>query len=78
LESFQEFYNFERIHSGTAYTSPYLNFLQKEKEYKTEDMTPEQLIEAVKWASTGLIKDGLCEVIQEFFTQEQLLYQLIS
>lgn len=54
-------------------------FLQKEKEYsETEKMTPEQLLEAVKWTSTGLIKDGLCEIIQEFFTQEELLYKLIA
>jgi hypothetical protein len=38
LESFQEFYNFERIHSGTAYTSPYLNFLQKEKELNSSPL----------------------------------------
>jgi putative transposase len=32
LQKFMEFYNFERIHSGTKYTSPYLFLLQKEKE----------------------------------------------
>jgi hypothetical protein len=53
-------------------------YLQKEKEYKTENMTDEQLREAGKWASTGLIKDGLCEIIQKFFDQEQLLYKLIQ
>jgi hypothetical protein len=54
-------------------------FVQKEKEYSnTENMTDDQLVEAAKWASTGLIKDGLCEIIQEFFTQEKLLYKLIQ
>jgi putative transposase len=32
LQEFIEFYNFERIHSGTGYTSPYLFLLQKEDE----------------------------------------------
>jgi hypothetical protein len=54
-------------------------FLQKEKEYSnTDKMSMDQLLEAAKWASTGLIKDGLCEIIQEYFEQERLLYRLIS
>ena len=32
LQEFVEFYNFERIHSGTGYNSPYLFLLQKEEE----------------------------------------------
>ena len=54
-------------------------YLQKEKEYSNMDnMSMEQLQEAAKWASTGLIKDGLCEIIQEYFEQERLLYRLIQ
>ena len=55
-----------------------IDYLIKEKEYKTENMSIEQLLEAAKWASTGLIKDGLCEIIQEYFIQESLLYKLIQ
>lgn len=53
-------------------------YLQKEKEYKTEKMTMDQLTEAAKWTSTGMIKDGLCEIIQEYFNQQKLLYRLIQ
>ena len=54
-------------------------YLEKEKEYsEVAKMSVEQLTNAAKWASTGLIKDGLCEIIQEFFTQEELLYKLIQ
>ncbi len=31
LQEFVEFYNFDRIHSGTGYTSPYLFLLQREE-----------------------------------------------
>jgi hypothetical protein len=53
-------------------------YLRKEKEYKTEEMTLDELIQAAKWTSTGMIKDGLCEIIQEYFNQQKLLYKLIK
>jgi transposase InsO family protein len=34
MQEFQKFYNFERIHSGVGYTSPYKFLLKKEVDLK--------------------------------------------
>lgn len=53
-------------------------FIQKEKEYKTDEMSKRQIMEASKWVATGLKKDELCKYIQGFFDENKLLYRLIQ
>jgi len=38
MKKFMDFYNFERIHSGTNFKSPYVNFLQKEEAKKAPSL----------------------------------------
>jgi hypothetical protein len=52
-------------------------FLVKEKEFKTEEMSKEEILFAAKWVATGLKKDGLCKYIQQYFDANNLLYKLV-
>jgi hypothetical protein len=53
-------------------------FLQKEKEFDTDNMSKAEIVSATKWVATGLKKYGLCKYIQQYFDANKLLYRLIQ
>ena len=53
-------------------------YLKEKKDYKTDQMTPEQMMEAGKWVATGLLKDQLCVIIRDYFEEQELLYKLVD
>jgi hypothetical protein len=51
-------------------------YLKKEKDYKLEGMTLEEMKEAAKWVSNGYTKVSLCQELRKIFEQQELLYKL--
>jgi hypothetical protein len=54
-------------------------FLVTSNKYDTSNMTLDELKYAVKWASVpGIVKGDLCEIIQKYLYENNLLYKLVN